>query len=81
LVAEAAESDGSFLHLFPTVAIVTNIESEHLEHYPDGFPQLLAAFKNLHQQLTVSTGSHSVSRSSERARAVAEHQAPLRHLR
>ena len=45
LVAEADESDGSFLQLFPTIAIVTNIDPEHLEHYPDGFPQLLAAFK------------------------------------
>ena len=33
LVAEADESDGSFLHLDPTVAIVTNIDPEHLEHY------------------------------------------------
>jgi UDP-N-acetylmuramate--alanine ligase len=46
LVAEADESDGSFLQLFPTIAIVTNIDPEHLEHYPDGFPQLLSAFKN-----------------------------------
>ena len=33
LVAEADESDGSFLHLSPTVAIVTNIDPEHLDHY------------------------------------------------
>jgi UDP-N-acetylmuramate--alanine ligase len=33
LVAEADESDGSFLHLSPTVAIVTNIDAEHLDHY------------------------------------------------
>ncbi|MEC7240349.1 MAG: UDP-N-acetylmuramate--L-alanine ligase [Myxococcota bacterium] len=33
LVAEADESDGSFLHLDPTVAVVTNIDPEHLEHY------------------------------------------------
>jgi UDP-N-acetylmuramate--alanine ligase len=33
IVAEADESDGSFLHLDPTVAIVTNIDPEHLEHY------------------------------------------------
>jgi len=46
LVAEADESDGSFLQLFPTIAIVTNIDPEHLEHYPDGFLQLLGAFKN-----------------------------------
>ena len=33
LVAEADESDGSFLLLTPTLAIVTNIDPEHLDHY------------------------------------------------
>src|SRR5512139_235811 len=33
LVAEADESDGSFLTLTPTIAIVTNIDAEHLDHY------------------------------------------------
>jgi UDP-N-acetylmuramate--alanine ligase len=33
LVAEADESDGSFLRLTPVVAVVTNIDPEHLDHY------------------------------------------------
>ena len=33
LVAEADESDGSFRHLFPMVAVVTNIDREHLDHF------------------------------------------------
>ena len=33
LVAEADESDGSFLHLSPVIAIITNIDAEHLDHY------------------------------------------------
>ena len=33
LVAEADESDGSFLRLAPVIAVITNIESEHLDHY------------------------------------------------
>jgi UDP-N-acetylmuramate--alanine ligase len=33
LVAEADESDGSFLKLSPTVAVLTNIDAEHLDHY------------------------------------------------
>jgi UDP-N-acetylmuramate--alanine ligase len=33
LVAEADESDGSFLMLSPTVAVVTNIDPEHLDHF------------------------------------------------
>jgi UDP-N-acetylmuramate--alanine ligase len=35
LVAEADESDGSFLHLSPTIAAITNIDAEHLDHYGD----------------------------------------------
>ncbi|HET6372617.1 MAG TPA: UDP-N-acetylmuramate--L-alanine ligase [Candidatus Polarisedimenticolia bacterium] len=33
MVAEADESDGSFLRLAPTIAVVTNIDDEHLNHY------------------------------------------------
>lgn len=33
LLAEADESDGSFLYLTPTFAVITNIDNEHLEHY------------------------------------------------
>ena len=33
LVAEADESDGSFHHLIPTIAVITNIDPEHLDHY------------------------------------------------
>lgn len=35
LVAEADESDGSFLKLSPTIAVVTNIDREHMDHYAD----------------------------------------------
>jgi UDP-N-acetylmuramate--alanine ligase len=35
LVAEADESDGSFLKLAPTLAVVTTIDAEHLDHYED----------------------------------------------
>jgi UDP-N-acetylmuramate--alanine ligase len=35
LVVESDESDGSFLKLAPILAIVTNIDREHLDHYPD----------------------------------------------
>ena len=33
LVAEADESDGSFLRLVPTVVVITNVDREHLDHY------------------------------------------------
>jgi UDP-N-acetylmuramate--alanine ligase len=41
LVAEADESDGSFLHLSPVVSVITNIDPEHLDHYKS-----LAALKS-----------------------------------
>lgn len=44
LVAEADESDGTFLHLTPTIAVVTNIDYEHVDHYPD-MDHLRAAFQ------------------------------------
>lgn len=43
LVAEADESDGSFLMLDPTVAVVTNIDPEHMEHWGE-FERLVDAF-------------------------------------
>jgi UDP-N-acetylmuramate--alanine ligase len=43
MVAEADESDRSFLKLFPTVAVMTNIDHEHLENY-GGFDDLRQAF-------------------------------------
>ena len=44
LVAEADESDGSFLHLSPTIAVVTNIDPEHLDHYEGGLDEIREAF-------------------------------------
>jgi len=44
LVAETDESDGSFLLLNPAIAIVTNIDREHLNHYRT-FENLVAAFR------------------------------------
>jgi UDP-N-acetylmuramate--alanine ligase len=43
LVAEADESDGSFLKLSPTIAVVTNIDAEHLDFYKD-IDEIKAAF-------------------------------------
>ena len=43
LVAEADESDGSFLKLSPTIAVVTTVDAEHLDHYPD-LDAIVAAF-------------------------------------
>ncbi|HEY1752652.1 MAG TPA: UDP-N-acetylmuramate--L-alanine ligase [Caulobacteraceae bacterium] len=44
IVVEADESDGTFLRLRPTVAVVTNIDPEHLDHYGD-FDAVKRAFQ------------------------------------
>ncbi len=44
MVVEADESDGTFVRLPATIAIVTNIDPEHMEHYGD-FDALRAAFR------------------------------------
>jgi len=48
LVAEADESDGSFLHLIPAIAVITNIDPEHLDHYGslDGVQDAFVEFAN-----------------------------------
>ena len=43
-VAEADESDGSFLRLTPTIAIITNIDRDHLDHY-DNLENIVKAFE------------------------------------
>jgi len=49
-VAEADESDGSFLMLAPELAIVTSVEADHLDNYA-GLGQIQAAFARFAQQI------------------------------
>lgn len=44
LVAEADESDASFLHLSPVLSVVTNIDADHMETYGHDFEKLKSAF-------------------------------------
>ena len=44
LLAEADESDGSFLLLQPVIALITNIDRDHLENYENSFENLKKAF-------------------------------------
>lgn len=46
MVTEADESDGTFLHLAPTIAVVTNIDAEHLDFYPGGIDEISARFED-----------------------------------
>lgn len=51
LVAEADESDASFLHLQPVMAILTNIDADHLETYQGDFSKLSHTFLDFLQRL------------------------------
>ncbi len=48
MVVEADESDGSFLHLHPSISVVTNIDPEHMDHYQtlDALKQAFVDFCN-----------------------------------
>jgi len=51
IVAEADESDASFLHLTPVMAVVTNIDADHMDTYEHSFEKLKSAFVEFLQHL------------------------------
>ncbi|AFH65047.1 UDP-N-acetylmuramate--L-alanine ligase [Paenibacillus caseinilyticus] len=51
VVAEADESDGSFLQYHPTIALVNNIEADHLENYNGDFENLKKAYAQFLSQV------------------------------
>ncbi len=51
IVVEADESDASFLHLQPVIAVVTNIDADHMETYQHDFGRLKEAFVRFLQNL------------------------------
>src|SRR5690606_19430365 len=51
IVVEADESDGSFLNLAPMIAVITNIDADHMETYGHDFSRLRQAFVEFTQRL------------------------------
>lgn len=51
LIAEADESDASFLHLDPVLAVITNIDRDHMDAYAQDFDRLLDTFAAFAQRL------------------------------
>lgn len=51
IVVEADESDASFLHLTPIMAVVTNIDQDHMDTYEHSFEKLKTAFVEFLQQI------------------------------
>ncbi len=75
MVAETDESDGSFLHLTPLVAIVTNIDREHLNHY-GSFENLRVAFQQFVGQIAAG-GSLIRCVDDPVVRSTLSHPSPL----
>lgn len=70
MVAEADESDGSFLTLYPKVAIVTNIENDHMDHYKT-MDNILKAFRQFLHNLPEKDGVAILCYDNDHIRAMA----------
>ena len=80
LVVESDESDGSFLKLSPILAIVTNIDREHLDHYKD-IEEIRAAFIEFVNKVPFY-GAAIVCLDDENIQQILpERQAPHHHVR
>ncbi|RAF74710.1 UDP-N-acetylmuramate--L-alanine ligase, partial [Burkholderia multivorans] len=51
IVAEADESDASFLNLYPVIEVITNIDADHMDTYGHDFARLKQAFIEFTQRL------------------------------
>ncbi|WP_312790882.1 UDP-N-acetylmuramate--L-alanine ligase [Diaphorobacter nitroreducens] len=67
IVVEADESDGSFLNLLPVMAVVTNIDADHMETYGHDFGRLKQAFVDfLHRMPFYGTAILCIDNSAVR---------------
>jgi UDP-N-acetylmuramate--alanine ligase len=73
VVAEADESDGSFLQYHPWLGIVTNIEADHLENYNSDFEELKKAYVQFLSQIRPE-GTAIVCSDDENVQAILNHQ-------
>ena len=64
-MVEADESDGTFLHLVPDIAVVTNVEADHLDHY-GSFDAVRSAFA----EFLAAAGHRVVGSDDAEARAI-----------
>ena len=80
MVAEADESDRSFLSLSPAIAVITNIDREHLETY-GAFENLVDAFVDFAESRALLRCGRRVRRRPAGGGAAAAAVAPNGHLR
>ena len=56
IVVEADEYDRAFLSTAPQISVITNIDADHLDSYPQGLPEIRQAFKKFIRLLPAKTG-------------------------
>lgn len=71
LVAEADESDGSFLKFYPHISVVTNIEDDHMDHY-GSMENIIKAFIQFLENLDKETGLAVLCFDNENIRNIAD---------
>ena len=71
LVSEADESDGSFLKLHPHIAVVTNVEDDHMDHYGT-MENIIKAFTQFIQNVDKETGYAVICFDNENLRHMAK---------
>ena len=71
LVSEADESDGSFLKLHPHIAVVTNVEDDHMDHYGT-MENIIKAFTQFIENVDKETGYAVLCFENENLRAIAK---------
>ncbi|MGP1471623.1 MAG: UDP-N-acetylmuramate--L-alanine ligase [Schwartzia sp. (in: firmicutes)] len=71
LVSEADESDGSFLKLKPHIAVVTNVEDDHLDHY-GSMENIRRAFRQFMDNVERETGFVVLCFDNDTVRAIAQ---------
>jgi len=71
LVSEADESDGSFLKLMPHIAVVTNVENDHMDHYGT-MDNIKKAFRQFLENTDEKTGTCVLCAENENLREIAK---------
>lgn len=71
IVAEACEYEKQFLQFSPQMAVVTNIDKEHLDTYPKGLPQIIRTFRDF-IKLTPPNGLAVVNGDDKNVRLIAK---------
>ena len=71
LVSEADESDGSFLKLHPHIAVVTNVEDDHMDHYGT-MENIIKAFTQFIENVDKETGYAVLCFENENLRNIAK---------